>query len=258
MATENELEPELAEDPELLDALDDDEDLDPDAGDELDRLDPPPETLTLSSGIEVRLLRVQTRQMFRLLRIITHGAGPNLVNISLDFNDDPAEFGQKLLTLILFSIPDAEQETIDFLQSVCEPAAKSSKRPRDMTKAEQDADLALWTDLNELLYNPPPGDTIDIIEAVARREAADLRALGKRLAAFLQLAQKAGQLRQAASNGIPVAPASPGSSPERLISSPVSTDGPTRKSSGSRSAGSGRSPRQSGNGSGKRNAGAAR
>lgn len=245
--------PEVQEDPEseLLGALGDEPD-DASLDDELDRLDPVPETLILSTGTEIHLLRLGTRQLFRLLRIITHGAGPNLMQTGIDFRDDPEVFAGKLMALVLFSIPDAEEEAIGFLQSVCEPAGLSGKKPRDMTKQEREDELALWQELADDLVNPPPEDTLDIVEAVVRREAPELSALGKRLRGLLQLAQKTGQLRP----GSPATPApeSQVPSPAPSTSSPASTGGATGKSSTSRSAGSGRSPRPSEPASGRRSA----
>jgi hypothetical protein len=251
--------PDVLEDPEseLLGALGEEQPADGASLDEeLDRLDPVPEILTLSTGTEVRILRLGTRQLFRLLRIITHGAGPNLMQTGIDFRDEPEVFAGKFMGLVLFSIPDAEEEAISFLQSICEPVGLSGKKPRDLSEKERAAEIALWTELSDDLSNPPPEDTLDIVETVVRREAPELAALGKRLRGFLQLAQKTGQLRQ----GAPASP-EPGSqavSPARSTSSPASTDGATSRSSASRSAGSGRSPRQSGSASGRRSAAAAR
>jgi len=210
---------------------------------DIDRIDPVPETLELKCGIEVHLLPLRTRQLFKLLRVITHGAGQALMQSGLDFQEDPAVFLQKLVGLVLFSIPDAEQETIDFLQAMVEPTNLVDKQPRDMNTKERDHNVELWTKLNTELWNPDPGDTIDIIEAVVRREASDLQALGKRIRQFLEIASKTGQLK-AQSNGGGKALQDlklPDSSPEPSISSPASTAGRTRKSSTSPSAASGTS-----------------
>ena len=52
---------------------------------ELDRIDPQPQQVTLSTGLEVDLVRMRTRQFFRLLRVLTHGAGPAMMRAGLDF-----------------------------------------------------------------------------------------------------------------------------------------------------------------------------
>lgn len=234
---------------------------DDDAGTaEIDRIDPVPETLELSAGIQVRLMPLRTRQLFKLLRIITHGAGLALNRVDLNFGDDPDVFIQKLLTLVLFAIPDAEQEAIDFLQSVVEPVELIDKAPRDMNDKERKHNVDVWTELNKELWNPDPMDTIAIIENVVRRESADLQALGKRIAGFLELAKKTGQLKPGNSDS----PASPESaesqapSRARSTSSRTSTGGKTTSSSASPSGASGRSPRPSSSGAGKRSAASAR
>jgi hypothetical protein len=224
---------------------------------DLDRIDPAPEVITLQCGIEVKLLPLRTRQLFKLLRVITHGAGNALMQSGLDFKEDPAVFLQKLVGLVLFSIPDAEQETIDFIQSMVEPTGLSDRAPRDMSDRERQRNIDLWTELNKELWNPDPADTLDIIENVVRREAADLQALGKRIRQFLELAAKTGQLK-AESNGGASRPHQdlklPDSSPAPSTSSAASTAGRTSRSSTSRSDASGTSSPRSARASGKKNA----
>jgi hypothetical protein len=41
---------------------------------ELDRLDPQPVLCKMSTGFELEIVRMRTRQFFRLLRVLTHGA----------------------------------------------------------------------------------------------------------------------------------------------------------------------------------------
>ncbi len=239
------------EDEELAAAVSDDGDS------ELDRIDPVPDYLTLRSGLEVHLLPLRTRQLFKLLRIITHGAGQQLLTSGIDFADEPQVFIQKLLGLVLFSIPDAEQEAIDFLQSMVEPADLCEKQVRDMSKSEREGNIAAWTALNVELYNPDPGDTIDIIEVIVQRESGDLQALGKRLRQFLELASKTGQLKNEA-NGGGSAPQQvvnlPENSPESSTSSAPSTAGRTRRSSTSRSAASAKLSQPSARASGRKSA----
>jgi hypothetical protein len=243
------------EDEELTNAVGGDDEPD----DELDRIDPIPDFITLKSGIEVHLLPLRTRQLFKLLRIITHGAGQQLLTSGIDFADEPQVFIQKLLGLVLFSIPDAEQETVDFLQSMIEPADLVDKPVRELSNKQREGNIAAWTALNLEMYNPDPSDTIDIIEVIVKREADDLQALGKRLRQFLELAAKTGQLK-AESNGDGSRPQQevnlPESSPESSTSSRASTGGRTRTSSTSRSAASAKSSPPSRRASGKKSAAA--
>jgi hypothetical protein len=242
--------PGVEEDEELVAAVSEDNDI--------DRIDPLPAFLTLASGIEVHVLPLRTRELFKLLRIITHGAGQQLMNAGLDFTDETGVFLQKLLGIILFSIPDAENETVAFLQAMVEPAGLPDKPVRDLSKQEREGNIEAWTRLNLEMYNPDPQDTISILEHVVRRESADLQSLGKRLRGFLELASKTGQLKaEPASNGNGSRPEDlslPDLSPASSTSSAASTAGPTRKSSASPSAGSGTSSRPSRSASGRKSA----
>jgi hypothetical protein len=198
---------------------------------ELDRIDPQPETCKLSTGFEVEVVRMQTRQFFRLLRVLTHGAGPALAQSGLDFAAGSEVFGQKLLMLVVMSIPDAEQEAIGFLASMCRPAGIVDKSASQLTKQEDEANKAAWTQFNEELHNPGMGDTLDLIEAIIRREAPELQALGKKFQRTLDLFRKTGQDKEPPE---PEATAqdlnSPARSRRRSTSSVTSTGGPTSTS----------------------------
>jgi len=205
---------------------------------ELDRLDPQPETCKLSTGLEVDIVRMRTRQFFRLLRVLTHGAGPALTQAQLNFSGDAADFAQKLLTLVVISIPDAENEAVQFLASMCRPSGVVDKPSSQLTKQEAAENTALWDRFNEDLHNPELEDTIDLIEIIVRQEAPELQALGKKLQRVFKLFQATGQDREPAEPEKPVQElSSPGRSRRRSTSSATSTDGPTSTSSTSTSAG---------------------
>lgn len=149
---------------------------------ETDRLDPEPIEMKLESGTEFDLEPLKLRQFLRLLRIITRGAADVLDTAKLDF-EDPQSFVQQFLGMVLFSIPEAEEETVDFI--------KSMVKPRDLT-GNPDKDLIKVRDLSAELDNPALEDTITIVQAVIENEAEDLRALGKRLSAMFKVAEKMG------------------------------------------------------------------
>jgi len=212
---------------------------------ELDRLDPEPAIVTLTSGFVLEIVRLRTRQFFRLLRVLTHGAGPAMMRAGLDFKDNPGEFASKLVVLVVMSIPDAESEAVAFLQSMCKPAGLVDKPESQLSKPQAAENKALWDKFNEALFNPPLEDTIDLIEAVVRQEAPELQALGKRLEGMLKLFQKTGQDKE---------PPEPEPSPEEMAlsdhslssstSSATSTGGGMSTSSNSPSAGSGSASRR--------------
>jgi hypothetical protein len=217
----------------------------PDDEHELDRLDPQPQVVKLTTGLQVDIVRMRTRQFFRLLRVLTHGAGPAMMRAGLDFRAGAEQFTAQLLTLVAMSIPDAEQEAISFLQSMCKPHGAADKPDSQLTKAEREGNEALYERFNKDLFNPELDDTLDLIEAIVTIEAPELQALGKKIQRMMELFRKTGQDKEPADpEASPRDLASQGSSPRSSTSSAPSTDGPTSTSSPSPSAGSARSRKQ--------------
>lgn len=213
--------------------------------DELEALDPDVAGHEMTTGFKIEIVRMQTRQFLRLMKVLTHGAGPRLLSEGLDFEAGLEVFAARLAAIIAMSIPDAENETIDFLQSVCQPAGLAGgiygKQPSQMSKQEIEGDNALWERFRKEMFNPDPVDTIDIVDILIRREAEDLQALGKKLSAVMKLATRTGQVDEspeAAPEGKDLQQSAP--SPGSSTSSATSTGGPTTSSSASPSAGSGR------------------
>ncbi len=153
---------------------------------------PEDETVTLSTGTVVRIQPLKARQFFKLLRIITHGAGGMLLNVQFSPTDTPEAFGAKLLALVGFAIPDAEDEVIEFLLSMVEP--DGIKSGRNVTKIDRENNKALVEELTAEMDNPELEDLVTLIEAIVTREAEDLQALGKRLMTMFDLAKKTGQV----------------------------------------------------------------
>jgi hypothetical protein len=207
---------------------------------ELDALDPVPETVKLSSGTEVALEPLRARQFFKFLRIITHGAVPAMQNLFRVDDMDAAEFGVQLLTVTVLSIPDAEDETVEFIRSMCKPVGVvEGNRRRQLSKSETERNTTLWAELDDELDNPEIDDLVSIVEAIVRREAADMQALGKRLASMFRLAEKTGQVPSSPSpSRTSTDSTSSADSAASTTSSRPSTGGRTKKSTSARSAGS--------------------
>lgn len=202
---------------------------------ELDALDPSSEQLKLSTGAFIELEALRSRQFFKLLRIVTHGALPMVRDFSVfrfSADMDPVEFGTRLLSLMVMSIPDAEEETLEFIRSMCKPVGLIERR--GMNKADVERNTELWVAFEQQLQNPEIDDLITIVEAIVRREAADIQALGKRLTAMFKIAEKTGQVPSPPSQTSPE-PTSSAASPEPSTSSPASTAGRTTRSRTSRS-----------------------
>jgi hypothetical protein len=160
---------------------------------DVDRIEITPIELTLSSGVIVIVDRLKTRQFFRLLKILTRGAGHMLMEYRLDGNLSQEEFTGRLIALIALSIPEAEDEAIDFLRSMVRPVGLIEGR--DLNKQDKERNTELWAGLEKLITNPEIEDTVDIIEAIVKTEAADIQSLGKRLQKMFKIAEKTGQLK---------------------------------------------------------------
>jgi hypothetical protein len=185
---------------------------------DLERIDAVPSLVKLLSGHEYQLLRIKTRQFFRLLRILTHGAGERMVR-TLDFKASGDVFTQQLLMLLLLSVPDAEDETIFFLQSMLRPVglASDAKPGQKLSKDEEEKDKQLWNDLSSDTFNPEMDDLVTIMEAIVRQEAPEVQALGKKILDLLA----------AQFPGVVPATPSPAAIPEPSTPSAETTDGPT-------------------------------
>lgn len=156
------------------------------ARDELERLDPEPMKMVLVSGMEFDVQPLKLRQFLALLRIVTRGASGVLSMGGLS-SQDGEDFVRQLLALVLFAVPEAEEETVSFVQSMVKPANLTGDAIKDQTA------------INELaieLHNPELEDLVAIIEAIVNREADDLRALGNRLRSMFQVATKMGLTSQ--------------------------------------------------------------
>lgn len=151
-----------------------------------------PAQVKLESGRKVNINRLKSRELFKLLRVITKGAGAGILDMRLDPNEAQSEFVMKLMGMILFSIPEAELEAIEFIFALVEPIGVL--KGRKLTQAQKDRNLELWTELADELDNPSLDDLVTIIEAVVEREAPDLMRLGKRLKSMWDMAKKAGKV----------------------------------------------------------------
>jgi hypothetical protein len=204
---------------------------------EIDRLDSPDNVVELVSGTKVRILSLRMRQLFKLLRIITRGGAVYLPTLrdalASAGDDDSAEIlGTQLMSIAVFALPEAENEAIEFIHSVVDivdPMPGADKQAREFNNSKRSLLLAE-------LDNPEIEDLLTIIEAVVNQEKSDLMALGKRLAAMFKVAIKTdAKVADKESDETPPSieqiPASSGPLPERVISSPLNTDGLTTSSS---------------------------
>jgi hypothetical protein len=137
---------------------------------------------------------------------------------SLDLDPtDQETFGTQVVALIVMSIPEAENETLEWLNAMVRPA---HLHPTPRTPNERADNEAKYAELADALANPELEDTITIVEAVIRNERDNLASLGKRLTTAL-------------SNPSPTTPEtlSADRSPKPSTPSPKRTGGKTKISS---------------------------
>lgn len=193
---------------------------------QLDGIEPEPREVILASGVRVYVSPMKTRQLLRLLRIITRGAGSLIMQYPLDFNDEEALTSQ-LLALTVMAIPEAEDETIDFVRSIVEPAGLESGK--DQATAKRNA--VRYEELGQALENPELEDLMTVVEVVLGQERENLTSLGKRLTGLVRLAREGKQDHKVKETPVEPEPA-PSSRPSRArsTSSQASTDGQTTPS----------------------------
>ena len=146
-----------------------------------------PKPLTLESGFEIVVSRLRTRALMSLMRILTVGAGEAIATIRLDADVTEEAFTGQLVAATLLAIPEAENETIEFINRMVEPAGIVV---RTRTKADVQHNLELQEELREQLQDPELDDLFTIVEQIIRTEAPHMLALGKRLAALIQTMRK--------------------------------------------------------------------
>lgn len=141
---------------------------------EFDRIAPETKIVQLSGDVSVEILPLKTRQFFKLARIITHG-GMNVLDSFLKNAGSPDDdgFAEQLVALVLFAIPEAGDEAIEFIQSMCAPTGLTGDTKKDRER---------WKEYSLVMSNPSLDDTLTILEVILRTEGPELRALGNRLA----------------------------------------------------------------------------
>lgn len=196
---------------------------------ETDVLVPKPGTVTLSNGLDIEILPLKTRAFFKLLKIVTHGGAPMLQRLQLVAAMESAEdFAAQLIAVVLFAVPEAEDEALDFVRSMVRDPENKIARFVEVGEGRRARQVPVAV-LDEVLSDPDLDDLLTIIEAIVDREKEDLYALGKRLSRMFKLAEKTGQLEQTTTED---------SSEDSLglsTSSPPSTGGETKSSSTSQS-----------------------
>lgn len=152
-----------------------------------------PQQITLESGLPINVLRIRTRATMSLLKILTRGAGEALATIRFGEGVSQEEFTGQLLGAVILSIPEAEDETIEFINRVVEPANLHTGTRLTAGDKEYNADQEAI--LAAELDDPSLDDLVTILSEIVKIEGPHIMALGKRLAAILPTALKTEQTK---------------------------------------------------------------
>lgn len=137
-------------------------------------------SVELLDGFRVTVNRLRLREFLALMKVVTRGASPLMASIQLDSAEDTTTFAKNFLGLLMFAIPEAEDEIIDFVRMIVVPQAGSNP------------DTLLAIDV--AMANPDLEDVVIILEKLVEQEASSVQSLGKRLASLFSLARKLGQV----------------------------------------------------------------
>lgn len=155
---------------------------------EIDAIDPVSDVYVMDDGFEIRVLPLRTRQLLKLLRILTRGAAPLFEDFSgALLEGDPDEISGRLIGLMVFAIPEAEDETMEFLRSMVEPVSLAS----GLSKQSREKNNAAQAEVDERMDNPGLTDVFGLVRMIISRESGELAALGKQIAAMLEGSQEA-------------------------------------------------------------------
>lgn len=142
-----------------------------------------PTVVTLQNQFQVNIERLKTRQLFKLLKIITRGAGEVLPTLSVNASTSQEEFAGTLLAAMIFAIPEAEEETVEFLKSMVTPADIREPVKSKMDEEHNDQQRAM---LAVIFDNLEIEDLIDVLEKIVELEAPHIVSVGKRLGTLLK------------------------------------------------------------------------
>lgn len=152
------------------------------ASKDVEVLEPTPEGIKLSTGDFVNIKPLKTRGLFKLLKIVTSGLGDLIAAVSL--SDDEEEFAGQMIGMIIAAVPEAEDESMEFIRAMVEPTGLI---PKPKTNADKARNEALELSLDEALEDPEPIDTFAIITALVEAEAENMMSLGKQVQAMFKM-----------------------------------------------------------------------
>lgn len=140
-------------------------------------------TITLSAGLKVNIKPLKTIELFKFMKIISSSGALAIQQFRLNGEMTNEQFATRMLGLLIFAIPQAEEETLEFIRAMVEPVGLL-KPARN--KQDKDRNETLWIESYQVLENPEPEDTIAIIEKILETEAGHIQSLGKQIMKLIQ------------------------------------------------------------------------
>lgn len=165
---------------------------------DIDTIASEPTPLTLESGFEIKIERLKTRALMALLKILTRGASEVLATLSFSSETSQEDFTGQLIGATILAIPEAEDETVEFIQRMVSPAGIKEGR---LSKADVQRNAELEAQLRAELDDPELVDLVTIVSEIITAEAPHIRALGNQLGVLLKAFQKSDTAKQSASSG---------------------------------------------------------
>lgn len=165
---------------------------------DIDTLSSEPALMTLESGLKVHIERLRTRAMMSLLKILTRGASEVLPTLTFSEDTSPSDFTGQLVGAVVLAIPEAEDETIQFVNRMVTPA--DLVQGTRLSQADAESNAALIERLAEELYDPTLDDLANIVTRIIVIEGPHIQALGKSLGALIRAQQTSARAKQGASS----------------------------------------------------------
>lgn len=195
-----------------------------------DIIDPVPNIFTFASGFRVKVVPMKTRQLFRLVRILTQGISASVgegADLSVLFRSaDQDESASQIIGLLVTAIPEAEDATVDFLESMVVPADLVEGR---LSQSDRESNDELWSRLSAEIFNPEMEDLLGLVEIIIQQEVPSLVSLGKRLSKTIELMSKTGQ-----STTLSTVPSTPSTPKDLLEGSPSPSTSSRRSTAGAK------------------------
>ena len=165
---------------------------------DIDTIASEPTPLTLESGFEIKIERLKTRALMALLKILTRGAAEVLPSLRFGEDTTQEEFTGQLIAAVVLAIPEAEEETVAFIQRMVSPAGIIEGRRLSKAEIQQNVDLEMQ--LRDELDDPELTDLVTIISQIIEIEAPHIIALGNQLGALLKVQRISETAKQSASS----------------------------------------------------------